>query len=84
MVFIVVGGRLLHRRDDAIDSAAQARKPWNRLVHSFPHAVSGGTDLRHRIIGWDSAVPASSDRLYALPRAELDAGLNLKLKRAWI
>ena len=84
---IVVGATVLHRSGVThIDSAAQAAKALEPLVHSFPHAgFLAELIFAIGIIGLGFlAVPVfSGSASYALSEAlSWNAGLNLKLKRA--
>jgi Mn2+/Fe2+ NRAMP family transporter len=84
---IVVGATVLHANGVThIESAAQAAKALEPLVHSFPHAgFLAELIFAIGIIGLGFlAVPVfSGSASYALSEAlEWKAGLNLKLKRA--
>jgi Mn2+/Fe2+ NRAMP family transporter len=84
---IVVGATVLHANGVThIDSAAQAAKALEPLVHSFPHAgFLAELIFAIGIIGLGFlAVPVfSGSASYALSEAlSWKAGLNLKLKRA--
>ena len=84
---IVVGATVLHQSGVThIDSAAQAAKALEPLVHSFPHAgFLAELIFAIGIIGLGFlAVPVfSGSASYALSEAlSWNAGLNLKLKRA--
>ena len=84
---IVVGATVLHANGVMhIDSAAQAAKALEPLVHSFPHAgFLAELIFAIGIIGLGFlAVPVfSGSASYALSEAlSWKAGLNLKLKRA--
>jgi NRAMP (natural resistance-associated macrophage protein)-like metal ion transporter len=84
---IVVGATVLHANGVThIDSAAQAAKALEPLVHSFPHA-GFLAELIFTIgilgVGFLAVPVFSGSASYALSEAlDWKAGLNLKLKRA--